>query len=164
MTPNTCVKCGSNTGTQEYLFQVPYGDPVMLLLGLLSYQLTKNVHEVNAYFCDQCWRKYRISRWIGPGIAIAFFLAIAVGLFCSAVYKTDDPISYLFVSAVVFAVSALVVKRFLRPHVILATKDAVKIDVPGAGIHTINMSNATGLVGLGLLDKNRDRQPPTGPN
>jgi len=137
---------------------------VLLLLGVLSYQLTKKVHEVNAYFCDRCWRRYTLSRWIGPGIASAFLIAIFVGLFCSAVLKTDDPMSYLFVSAIALAIAGLVVRGFLRPHVIDATSDAVKIEVPGSGIQTIHMANATGLVGLGLNDKTRDRHPPTGPN
>lgn len=164
MPSESCVKCGGRGRTQEHIFQVGYGDEMMLLLGLLSYRLTRNVHEVPAYFCDPCWQRYLLSRWVGPGIAILFALAIGIGLFFSAVYKTDDPITYLFIGAVVIAIAAVVMQRFLRPHVIHATDDVVKIDVPGQGIRTITMSNATGLIGLGLLDKGRDRNQPKGPN
>lgn len=159
-----CVKCGSRAGTHEHIFQVPYGNPVMLLFGLMAYRLTRNMHEAPAYFCDRCWQRCRLSRWVGPGIAMLFSLAIGIGLFFSAVYKTDDPIGYLFIGALVIAIAALVTQRFLRPRVILTTSDVVKIDVPGHGIHTITMSNATGLVGLGLLDKGRDRNQSQGPH
>ena len=164
MDSKSCVKCGSPAGNQEHIFQVPYGDPLMLLFGLLSYRLTRNVHEVPAYFCDRCWQRYSLSHWVGPGIVVVFVLAIGIGLYFSAVYKTDDPISYLFIGAIVIAIAALVTRRFIRPHVIHVTNDVVKIDVPGQGIHTITMSNATGLVGLGLLGKGRDGDQPKGPN
>lgn len=164
MASDACVKCGGRVGTQEHIFQVGYGDEMMLLLGLLSYRLTRNVHEVPAYFCDPCWHRYRLSLWVGPGIAILFALAIGIGLFFSAVHNTDDPLTCLFIGAVVISIAAVVMQRFLRPHVIQATDDVVRINVPRLGIHTITMSNSAGLLGLGLLDEGRDRNQPKGSN
>ena len=129
----------------------------MLFFGLLAYRMTRKVHEVGAYFCEPCWRRYRLSRLIWPIVLVITGLLIAIGLYCSAVYKTDDPIGYLMIAALLLAVVGFFVQRFLRPRVILATKELLKIKVPRHGVLTISQSNASGLLSLGLGDKRKDR-------
>ena len=157
MTSTICVRCGDESGTEIQIFQVPYGQPLTLFFGLLAYRMTRKVHEVDACFCEPCWRRYRVSRLIWPNVLVIITLLIAIGLYCSAVYKTDEPIGYLMIAAVSLPVVGFLVQRYLRPRVIVATEELVKIRVPRHGVLTINQSNASGLLSLGLGDKSKDR-------
>ena len=157
MTLMACVKCGVSSGTETRVFQLPYGEPWTLVFGLLSYRLMRKVHEVDAYFCERCWQRYRLSRLPGPMVVVITILFIAIGLYFSAAYKNDDPIGYLMFTALLLAVLAFIVQRHLRPRVILATEELVKIKVPNEGILTVDVSNSSGLLGLGLGDKRKDR-------
>ena len=157
MTSTLCVRCGDTSGTESQIFQVPYGEPLTLFFGLLAYRMMRNVHEVSAYFCEPCWRRYRLSRLIWPIVLVIISLLIAIGLYFSAVYNTDDPLSYLMIPALLLLVAGFFVQRYLRPRVILATEELLKIKVPRHGVLTINQSNSLGLLSLGLGDRGKDR-------
>ena len=156
--PKACIKCGTTADTEPYYYEFTYS-PLWVWLfvflcgplpTLLLYRMMRQGHDVEAYFCHRCWARSRAAGYIWPGLAVLTLLFIVVGLYFSAVYKTDDPITFLMATSIVLAIPAYIVRRMLLPKVVVANADQVKVDVPSQGVVTLYDATQGRHGGLGL--------------
>ena len=155
---HACITCGTTADIEPYFYEFTYSPMWVFLFvflcgplpTLLLYRMMRQQHVLEAYFCNRCWSRSRTAGYLWPGLVVLTVLFIIVGLYVSAVYKTDDPITYLMIASVVLAIPAFVIRRLLLPKVVVSNEDQVRVHVPHFGVVTLYDSTQGKQAGLGL--------------
>lgn len=134
------------------------------LVALIAYRALRTDHDIEARFCEHCWRRYSQSAYIWPAVAVISTLCMVAAVVVDTKFRSDAIPMLLVGTSAALVVIGFAVYRLLRPHVVLATNEFIKVLVPERGVVTFHLPNAMGLVGLGLNSPDDKSPRGTGSN
>ena len=137
--PMSCIKCGDRNKISLQNFKKSYVPPsigaaaIAPLLYLILVSIFKVTHQINAPFCDSCWKKFNNGKMLEiiGGVVSLILVIAAIPVF--TVFDSIIGFSVCFIAAIVVFAVCHSIKTSWSPKFKLVDNQKVIIEAPHVG-------------------------------